>query len=266
MDQSRIDKNIDDGNAFDWGKTSDDYAKYREIYPEEFYRRIVSEGVCVSGQKVLDLGTGTGVLPRNLYQYGASFIGTDIAANQIEKAVELTKEAGMHISYECAATEKLAYPENTFDVITACQCFFYFRHDLLAPKLSQFLKPGGKLVILYMAWLPFEDEVAGASEDLILKYHPKWTGCGEIRHPNVIPIDYGPYFDCMKEDVYDLSIRFSRESWNGRMKACRGIGASLSEQKVKEFEAEHLKLLDQIAPPEFDVLHYAAMSILKVKK
>ena len=26
--------NIDDGKPFDWGKTSEDYAKYRDIYPE----------------------------------------------------------------------------------------------------------------------------------------------------------------------------------------------------------------------------------------
>ena len=28
------DKNIDKGKAFDFGKTSSDYAKYRDIYPE----------------------------------------------------------------------------------------------------------------------------------------------------------------------------------------------------------------------------------------
>ncbi|MCQ2593610.1 MAG: hypothetical protein MJ188_12595 [Treponema sp.] len=29
-------ENIDKGNNFDWGKTSKDYAKYRDIYPEAF--------------------------------------------------------------------------------------------------------------------------------------------------------------------------------------------------------------------------------------
>ena len=29
-----INKNIDDGTPFDWGRTSSDYAKYRDIYPE----------------------------------------------------------------------------------------------------------------------------------------------------------------------------------------------------------------------------------------
>lgn len=82
-------KNIDEGKSFDWGKTSEDYAKYRDIYPEEFYRYILKLGLCKDGQKVLDIGTGTGVLPRNMYAYGAKWVGTDIAENQIEQAKNL---------------------------------------------------------------------------------------------------------------------------------------------------------------------------------
>ena len=39
------DARIDEGKAFDWGKTSEAYAKYRDIYPEEFYRKLLT-GVC----------------------------------------------------------------------------------------------------------------------------------------------------------------------------------------------------------------------------
>ena len=51
---------IDKGKPFDWGKTSDDYAKYRDIYPQEFYNYILNLGLCKDGQKVLDIGTGAG--------------------------------------------------------------------------------------------------------------------------------------------------------------------------------------------------------------
>ena len=88
-------KDIDKGKAFDWGKTSKDYAKYRDIYPQEFYDYILNLGLCKDGQKVLDIGTGTGVLPRNMYKYGATWVGTDIAENQIEQAKVLATEAGM---------------------------------------------------------------------------------------------------------------------------------------------------------------------------
>ena len=30
------DKNIDDGKEFDWGRTSGDYTKFRDIYTDEF--------------------------------------------------------------------------------------------------------------------------------------------------------------------------------------------------------------------------------------
>ncbi len=32
------DRDIDNGKPFDWGKTSLDYAKFRDIYPKEFYQ------------------------------------------------------------------------------------------------------------------------------------------------------------------------------------------------------------------------------------
>ena len=31
-----INRDIDSGNPFDWGETSFDYAKFRDIYPKEF--------------------------------------------------------------------------------------------------------------------------------------------------------------------------------------------------------------------------------------
>lgn len=258
------DHRIDGGTAFDWGRTSSDYAKYRDIYPEEFYHRIVENGLCVHGQRVLDIGTGTGVIPRNLYRYGAEFTGIDLSKEQIEQAVRLSR--GMEIHYLSGAAEECGFPDETFDVITACQCFFYFKHEELAPKLYRFLKKAGRLVVLYMAWLPYEDLVAGESERMVLSYNPAWSGGGETRHPIEIPEIYQQYFELERQEIFDLQVPFTRESWNGRMKACRGIGASLSEEEVARFDREHCNLLEQIAPEHFSVLHYAAMCILRVKK
>ena len=69
----------------------------------------------------------------------------------------------------------------------------------------------------------------------------------------------------MNHNEYPLKVHFTRELWNGRMKACRGVGASLSKEKLELWENEHKNLLLKIAPPEFDVLHYAAIAELKVK-
>lgn len=258
------DKNIDGGKGFDWGKTSADYAKFRDIYPQEFYDKIIKRELCVNGQSVLDVGTGTGVLPRNMYHYGAKWIGADISANQIEQAKILSK--GMNIDYYALSTENIDFPDNSFNVITACQCFWYFNHEQIIPKFFRMIKPNGRILLLYMAWLPFEDEIAGASEKLVLKYSPKWSGAGEKIHPIFIPDCYKEKFELVYHEEYPLKVHFTRESWNGRMKACRGVGASLTEQEISAWEQEHIELLKEIAPDEFDILHYGAIAELKVIK
>ena len=258
-----IDKRIDGGKAFDWGKTSVDYAKYRDIYPQEFYDKIINRNLCLNGQRVLDIGTGTGVIPRNMYRYGAKWVATDISENQIKQAKILSKD--MEIEYFVSSAEALNFSANSFDVITACQCFWYFDHKKTMPLFHRFLKPNGSILVLYMAWLPFEDKIAGESEKLVLKYSPNWSGAGETKHPIRIPECYRENFDLVYHEEYELTVPFTRESWHGRMKACRGVGASLTPTEIEKWEQEHLTLLEKIAPNEFDVLHYAAIAELKKK-
>lgn len=260
-----IDKRIDAGKAFDWGRTSEEYAKFRDIYPDSFYKKIVSRGLCVKGQNVLDLGTGTGVLPRNMYKYGAKWVGTDISKEQIEQAVKLSKENNFDIEYQAVSAENIDFPSNTFDVVTACQCFWYFNHEKVTPVLVDILKKDGKLLILYMAWLPFEDKIAGASEELVLKYSPNWSGAKEVKRPIPIPDVVYDYFELVHHEEYEVKIPFTKGSWHGRMKACRGVGASLSIEELASWEKEHLELLDKIAPDKFEVLHYIALAELKLK-
>lgn len=261
------DKRIDKGKAFNWGKTSEDYAKFRDIYPPIFYEKIVERNVGVEGQTVLDIGTGTGVLPLNMYKYGAKWIGTDISENQIEQAKILAQKANMDIEFLTSSAEALNFPENSFDAVTACQCFWYFDYKVIAPKLAKLLKKNGKLIILCMEWLPFEDKIAGASEAIILKYSPNWSGAGETKKPIPIADELKEYFEVVYHEEYDLDVPFTRESWHGRMRACRGVGASLNEKELAEWNREHWDLMLRVAPEgEFGIRHFAAIAELRVKK
>ncbi|MBO4365153.1 MAG: methyltransferase domain-containing protein [Eggerthellaceae bacterium] len=257
------DSRIDAGRAFDWGKASADYAKYRDIYPDEFYQKIVDRGLCVSGQDVLDLGTGTGVLPRNLYRHGAHWTGIDISPEQIEQAQLLADAGGMQIDFCAVPVERADFPPESFDVITACQCFWYFDHETVLPKLADMLKPDGALLILYMAWLPFEDLIAGQSEKLVLEFSPNWSGAGETRRPIPIPSIAYDYFELEDHEEFYLKVPFTRKSWHGRMRACRGVGASLTADELACWDEQHKALLRRIAPEQFEVLHYAALALLR---
>lgn len=256
-------QNIDSGNAFDWGKTSQDYGKFRDIYPPLFYQKIVERNCGTAGQEVLDIGTGTGVLPRNMYRFGAHWTGSDIAPNQIAEAKRLS--AGMEISYLVSPAEELDFAGKQFDCITACQCYWYFDNQKAASVFARLLKPHGKLLLLCMEWLPYSDKIAEASEKLVLQYNPKWSGAGETKHPISVAPELLEYFDLTYHEEYELDVPFTRTSWNGRMKACRGIGASLSPEEIAAWEKEHLQLLERIAPETFLVRHYAAIAELRKK-
>ncbi len=260
-----INAGIDAGKAFDWGRTSSDYAVFRDIYPPVFYEKIASRGLCTNGQRVLDLGTGTGVLPRNMYRFGAQWTGTDISENQIEQAKKLAGDYNMNIEFVTAAAEKLDLPDSTFDVVTACQCFWYFDCKKLMPVLSRLLKNDGRFLLLCMEWLPYEDKIAGASEELVLKYTPEWSGAGATMKEIELPGCVSEYFELVYHEEYLIDVPFTRETWNGRMKTCRGVGASLTAGEIESWEKEHRRLLSEIAPESFTIKHYAAMTELKLK-
>ncbi len=84
-------------------------------------------------------------------------------------------------------------------------------------------------------------------------------------HPIEIPACYKEKFELVHHEEWKLKVHFTRESWNGRMKACRGIGASLTPEETENWEREHLRMLRENAPEEFDVLHFAAMAELRKK-
>lgn len=260
-----VNRDIDSGKAFDWERASGDYSKYRDIYPPAFFEKILERGLCVKGQRVLDLGTGTGVLPRGLYSSGAAFTGADISENQIVQARRLAAQAGMEIAFVVSPAEKIDFPAESFDVVTACQSHFYFDHRAVTPRVARMLKTGGRYVLLYIAWLPGEDRVAGESEKLVLRYNPQWSGGGETRHPIAPPLGTEAFFTVEESLVFDLDVPFTRESWNGRLRACRGVGASLSPEETAAFDAEHRALLERTAPERFSVRHYAAIAILRKK-
>lgn len=98
---------------------------------------------------------------------------------------------------------------------------------------------------------------------MVLKYNPNWSGYGEKRAKIEMPDCAEDYFELEEQVLYDVQIPFTRESWNGRMKACRGVGASLTEKEIQRWEAEHQELLKHIAPKNFTLKHYVAMTILK---
>ena len=81
---------IDSGKAFDWGKISSDYARYRDIYPQIFYEKVIERNLCLNRQKVLDIGTGSGCIAVSLAAElrHSAVTALDVSAEALAIAVE----------------------------------------------------------------------------------------------------------------------------------------------------------------------------------
>ena len=170
----------------------------------------------------------------------------------------------MNIDFYACDAKDVDAAECSLDVITACQCIWYLDHNNTAPKFAKMLKKDGSFLILYMGWLPFEDEIAGKSEELILKYNPKWSGCGDTVHPVWVPDEYLEYFNIEKQEEFRVDVPFTRESWHGRMRACRGTSASMSKEEFSLWNDEHIKLMESYSNT-FKIKHYISIAWLKKK-
>lgn len=257
---------FDHGRDIDWGRTSEDYAKYRPGPPLSLYKILQEVKIGIPGQRVLDQGTGTGVFGRQLAKQGCQVVGTDISENQIRMAEALAKKDGLkNIEFQVSPAEVNPFPDRSFDVISASQCFVYFDKSKWIPEAKRLLKPDGKIVIAFFQWLPLEDPISGATERLVLKHNPDWTA-------HSLKGDVEQFEEWFLKDfrqtaliVYDEDIRFTRDVWRGRIRALRGIGASLSSEQVEKFDREHDEMLKANFGDEFIVPHRVIARVLGVK-
>ncbi len=246
---------IDHGRAIDWGKTSPDYAEFRPGPPDSFYVRLAELGIGRPGQRILDLGTGTGVLARRFAAQGATVAGIDISEEQVETARRLAARDGVAADLRVAPAERVPHPDASFDVITANQAWMYFDRERTVAEIKRLLAPGGVFANTDFSWLPRLDAIARRTEEVILAHNPEWTTgdwSGEV--PATPPWSVG-HFRVRAWFVYDEGIPFTRDTWRGRMRACRAIGASLAGDEVSRFDRALGEVLAREAPERFAVLH-----------
>lgn len=240
---------IDSGREFDFGRTSANYAAFRDIYPKSMYDKLIELGIGREGQRILDLGSGTAVLPVNLYHTGVLFTATDISENQIEYGRKIAAEKGMDIDFKVCSAEDTGFESESFDAVTAVQCFPYFDAEKAAAEIYRVLKPRGLFCKIMMDWLPREDEIIAQMIKTIQRYNPAWNPEGFNISEFSFPDWARGRFEAVTAESYDTDLIFTREKWLGRVLTCRGVGASLPPEIIKEFEDEYRAMLEKYDEP-----------------
>lgn len=235
----------------DFGLTATDYAKHRAGFPQSFFERIASYGIGLSGQALVDVGTGTGTLARGFARRGCIVTGIDPAANMLEQAKQLSAAESVTVNYRVATAEATGLPDASADVVSAGQCWHWFDGDAAARECYRVLRKSGKVVIAHFDWIPLKGNVVETTEQLIQSYNPAWKlGGGSGIYPLWSRHLAENGFENLEMFTYDTFPVYSHEAWRGRIRASAGVSASLPPEQVAAFDSELADILHTRFPQD----------------
>jgi len=235
----------------DFGRTAADYARHRAGFPEELFERLAARGIGCAGQRVLDLGSGTGSLARGFARRGARVTALDISEDLLAQARALAAEEGVAVETHCAPAEHSGLAAARFEVVSAGQCWHWFDRPRVVAEVRRLLAPGGRLAICHFDWLPRPGNVVAATEALIEAHNPAWTlGGGDGFYPAWAEDAAGAGFGAIESFSFETSVSYDHGAWRGRIRASAGVGGSLAPEAVAAFDRALAVLLAAEFPGE----------------
>jgi SAM-dependent methyltransferase len=229
-----------------FGRAAADYATHRAGFPAELFDRLAGLGVGTTGQRAVDLGTGTGTVARQLAGRGCDVVGIDPDTRLMSEARRLAEAEGVEIEWREATAETTGLPDASVDVVTAGQCWHWFDRPAAVAEARRVLRPDtGRLAILYLDWIPLPGNAVAATERLIEAHNPSWImGGGYGMWPQWVPEVQAGGFDRIETFSFDLDIAYTPEAWRGRIRASAGITV-LDADAARAFDAELAAMLAQ---------------------
>ncbi|TPV93192.1 MAG: GNAT family N-acetyltransferase [Myxococcales bacterium FL481] len=244
------------GRAVDFGRRAEDYERFRPGFPDGFFDRLFARGWVHRNMRALDLATGTGTLSLGWARRGLSVTASDISAPLLAVANKQATALGLEVRFTQARAEQTGEANDSFDLVSAGQCWWWFDGPAAAREIYRVLAPRGRAVLANFSYQPFPGTVADKTEALILKHNPRWDKAGQtaIFPDQVRDLDQAGFHQ-VESLSYVEPVRFTHQSWRGRVRACNGVGATMAPQVVERFDAELADLLEAEFPGALEIPH-----------
>lgn len=144
---------------------SDKYAKFRPVYPAEFY--LYLRNILPACENAWDCGTGNGQVAAELSSFFQQVNATDISEQQISHAI---KKPNIHYSVQPA--EKVNFADNLFDLVIVGQAIHWFQFDEFYKEVNRTAKNNALFVIIGYGRV----ELAGEADALLQHFYKNIIG------------------------------------------------------------------------------------------
>jgi SAM-dependent methyltransferase len=124
------------------------YMKYRPGYPGEMMEWLGKEGILKAGDRVADVGSGTGLLAEVFLEGGHEVIGVEPNREMREAGERYLAAYPGFRSIEGTA-EATGLGEGSVDVVAAGQAFHWFDREKAREEFGRILKSGGWVVLVW---------------------------------------------------------------------------------------------------------------------
>jgi len=199
---------------------ADPFAKFKEVQREGWSSFVPVEIITTPpaaklvkfaqvnpGQRVLDVGCGTGVVAITAARRGAKVSGLDLTPALLERARENASIAGVEVEFIEGDAEALPYPDAAFDVVLSQFGHMFAPRPAIATKeMLRVLKRGGR--IAFSTWPP--EHFAGRMFALIAQNMPPPAPGADAPAPPPLWGDPNVIRERLGEAVRDL--QFARDA------------------------------------------------------
>ncbi len=230
-------------------------SNYDNQWRYNFANRLVELANLESGQKVLDIATGTGIAAiasAKIVGNEGKVIGVDISSGMLKQAQSKIDVEGLHnIELVDADAEDLSFADHSFDAILCSSAIVYLT-DIPAALRSwyRFLKPEG--IVAFSCF-------AETSMTISVLYRAKLQDCGiTATNPNEI---LGTPEKCLKmlqeagfknieiqTEQFGFYLSEAQSAWQANSNSACGYEVfQLSPAKLAQLKAEYLTELEALA-------------------
>jgi ubiquinone/menaquinone biosynthesis C-methylase UbiE len=230
----------------DFGKAATDYASFRKPFPDELFDRLFAFSIGTPGQLILDLAAGTGLMGRELKKRACQVVAVDLS-------IELLRHGEQKGAV--AQAEALPFASNTFDAVVAAQSWHWFDRRRAPSAVMRVLRAEGCIAAVYQMHVPTPGSIAQATEELILRFNPRW------RHANSAGINgqvlrdlQSAGFTQIESFSFDVVHQFTAQEWRGMIRTTSAVGPSLATEQLNQFDEALARMLED-HPAVFQIPH-----------